>query len=259
MTSHSLLVLIGMLGSLVLAGCTELDSDNSSSAATGPEQSRHSVTVVSRPDSGRIGSIIALSHSRFVPSQGYRILFPHAYGAVYVRCYTAGILTPFVPFGTVTGPISVALERERGMTATFTVTEPSDETRLLVKHYDITPPVTEEDSSIIDWLGHHCAWSAEVRLDTVHIRRRHGTGDEIYEDHFTFIDDNEGQLPRLLKAWRVAFPDYPETWSDTIRAGVMKIQDWDTSGVMSGRFFGKPWYPYYLVNGDIAFWIDKRR
>jgi hypothetical protein len=205
----------------------------------------------------RLGASLSLDRLASFHLTGSAFSYPGAYGPIDVACESTGVLRAVVPFGVTSGPITVLIGREVAVSSTFTATEFSDTLRLVVKRYDLAPGITASDSSIIDWQGHHCAWSAIQLGDTVHISRRYGTGEVIFEHHFKFLSTGQSQLPRLLNAWRVMIPDYPDPWVDTIRAGILKVQDWNTTGVMSGRFFGKPWFPG--DDGIVTFWVDRSR
>jgi hypothetical protein len=254
-----LTVCVAVAGFLVGPGCFDLDSDVVRPVDEMTEPERQTLSLSVKPDSGRIGTTIIFKCARFHPSWRYCIFFPGAYDGVYVDCETAGTLEPFVPFGAISGPITVSIGREVALSSTFRVTELCDTTSIIVKPYDVTPALMPQDSSILDWQGRHCAWVAELHDDTVHVWRRYSTGDETYEHHFVLLEGGLAQMPTIISVWGTAIPDYPGARVDTIRTGILKIQDWDTSAVISGRFFGKPWSPYYFANGTVAFWVDRRR
>jgi hypothetical protein len=259
MKTRLVTVYVAVAGFFIGPGCFELDSDVVPTVDERAEPERHVISLSARPDSGRIGTTVILTCARFHPSWRYSVFFPGANDAVYVDCESAGSLSSLVPFGAVSGPISVPIGRQVAVSSGFRVAELSDTLSIIVKPYDITPALTPEDSSILDWQGRHRAWVAELRGDTVHIWRGYSTGDEAYEHHIKLLDGGLGRLPSIISIWGVAIPDYPGTRVDTIRTGILKIQDWNTSEVMSGRFFGKPWSPHYLSNGTVAFWVDRRR
>ena len=220
------------------------------------EPGRHTLAVGAKPDSGRIGSTVVIRNFRFVAGVTYSVTFPGADGALSVDCDSAAVIRFFVPFGAVSGPVTVGLGREKGVTGPFVVTEMSDQLGLTVSRYDITPPVTAKDSSVVNYRGDRRAWSAVMRGDTVHLSLIVYQGEVSYEYHFLLRNGPAGQLPHLMLAWTVMRPDYPGVTIDTLRAGLMKIQDWDTSGVMSGRFFGRP-SARFLLNGTVAFWVTR--
>ena len=53
--------------------------------------------------------------------------------AVYMDCETAGTLRPIVPFGAISGPITVSVGREVALSSTFRVTELCDTSSIVVK------------------------------------------------------------------------------------------------------------------------------
>jgi hypothetical protein len=164
-----------------------------------------------------------------------------------------------VPFGARTGPIALYSDQLVGNTNNFTVTEYVDTTALTVERYDISPLLTPKDSSVIDIMKVRRTWKAECRGDTVHISRSYSVGEEYYEYHFVLIDQGSAQLPRFVSAWTYTKPDYPGSWIYTFHEGLLKVQEFNTSGIVSGRFFSKPIPATKLTNGSIAFWVDLRR
>lgn len=259
MKTRLLTVCVVVAGFFTGPGCFDLDSEVVPTVDDRAEPERHLLSVSFTPDSGRIGATINLKCARFHPPRRYSVFFPGAHDAVYVDCETAGTLSPAVPFGATSGPVAVPIERQTAISSTFRVTEQCDTLSVTVKPYDITPSLTPKDSSIVDWQGRHCAWIADIRDDTVHIWRRYSTGDEIYEHHVRLLHGSLGRIPTIIAVWGVAIPDYPGTRVDTIRAGILKIQDWDTSAVMSGRFLGSrgahiicPMEPWHSGLTDVA-------
>ena len=240
-----------LAGALLPAACSDLGSD-----VVPTQPTVQSFTLIPKPDFGRIGSTVSIQDSRFTTSWQYWVTFRGADEALIVNCDTSATLKFFVPFGAVSGSISVQMGDRIEVSSPFTVTESSDTLQLTVAHYDITPPITASDASVLDRMGNRQFWSADVRRDTIHISRRYATGEIIYEQHFLLLDAGANQLPRLIIAWTVMHPDYPATEIDTIRTGIMKVQHWDTSAVMSGRFFGRPSI-HYILNGTVPFWVDR--
>ncbi len=236
-----------------------LSCSDDGSAVVPPAEISKPLSLTFKPDDGKVGSRITIMSSHFVMSYSYLVYFRGADEALVARCDTGTTINAFVPFGAVSGPISVSLGSDPfGVTPAFTVTEATDTLTLAVRNYDITPPITAEDSSVVDYMGFRRTWSADVRGDTVHLWQNFATGYIFFEYHFVLVNRGTNQLPFLTNAWIVSKPDYPGTRIDTIRAGLLKVQDWDTSGVMSGRFFGRPSI-WGLSNGSIMFWIDRRR
>ena len=258
MNTRIVTVCFAVAGLTIAPGCFEHDAGEVTTVERGTDPERGNLSVSVQPDSGNIGATINFSCARFHPSWRYSFFFPGVHEALYVDCESAGTLSVVVPFGARSGPVSVPIDRQTAVSSTFRVTEQSDTLSVIVKPYDITPVLTPKDSSIIDWQGRHCAWNAEVHEDTVHVWRRYSTGDEMYEHHVKLLHGRGGHLPSVIAVWGVAISDYPGTRVDTIRAGILKIQNWDTNAVMSGRFFGRPWHPYYLSNGTMSFWVDRR-
>lgn len=216
------------------------------------------IALVVQPDSGRVGAPIIIRDSLFKVSRTYVIQFPGADDVLVVNCNSASTLQTFVAFGAVSGQIAVDIDGHLGFTQPFNVTGEVDTLALSVTGLDISSPLTPGDSSVIDRMHFRRTWYADIAGDTVHISRGYSTGDEYFEIHFVLLNIAPGVLPRLLKVWTYTKPDYPGSWADTVRTGVLKVQDWNMNGVMSGRFFGKPSI-VNMSNGTAAFWVDRSR
>jgi len=240
---------------VMIAGCSDRGAEiPSGESPYEPFIQYTPVTVV--PDSGRIGATVAVTDSDFRPSYRYAVVFRGTNEPLLITCDSSSTIHAFVPFSALTGPISVCLPGGTWITQTFVVTESSDTTTLAVAPYDILPPVTSADASVTDRMGFPRSWQASVSGDTVHLSRGYSTGDEYYEYHFVLIARGAQQLPRMAGAWIFVQPDYPGSWRDTIRTGVMKLQDWNPAGVISGRFFGRPSLNR-MLNGSTAFWLQR--
>ncbi len=245
---------VALTCALVLMSCSD-----DGSAVVPPEEISKLFSPTVKPNDGKIGSRITILDAHFVATYSYLVYFRGADWALMANCDTGTTINALVPFGAVSGPISVSLGSDPfGVTPAFTVTEVTDTLTLSVRNYDITPPITAEDSSVVDYMGFRRTWTADISGDTVHLRRDFATGGMVFQCHFSLVNRGTNQLPFLTNAWIVSKPDYPGTRIDTIRTGLLKVQDWDTSGVMSGRFFGRP-STWGLSNGTIVFWIDRSR
>jgi hypothetical protein len=236
---------------LLFGGCSDGGSDI---VPAGPDVKR--IALVATPASGKIGSEISIRHSSFVASGSYNVTFPGADDFIVGRSDSSG-LKFIVPFGATAGPITVKVGDTTGVTQPFVVTEPSDTSRFTVLPYDVTPLVTPGSAAVVDFQGSPRTWSADVRGDTIHLSLAYSAGESWKEAHLLLIHAGSNQLPVLARAWTVMRPDYPGIVVDTIQAGILKVQDWDTSAVMSGKFFGRPSMRHFL-NGTLTFWIDRR-
>ena len=214
------------------------------------------ISLIVRPDSGRIGSPLSIRHPSFVPRSNYLIGFPGADDVLVAFCDSLYTIHTFVPFGARSGRVSVSMSSLQGLTQRFVVSEAFDTLATSVVGYDISPPVTPADSGIIDFAGRFRAWRADVSGDSVHLSVRYSPGYDIREIHFILHDSGDGRLPGFLSCWTYIKFDYPGSRTITISTGVLKIQDWSINGVMSGRFFTRPSDPV-LPNGTVAFWADR--
>jgi len=210
------------------------------------------------PDSGRIGTVVRISDGSFLEPVLYNeIVFPGSDDGLLADSGTQSTIYSFVPFGAVSGQLKVIAGAVERLTPPFTVIEAVNTTMLTVHDYDISPAIIETDSMVVDLMGIQRVWLAEKRSDTVHISRSHSTGYEIWTYNLVLRDKGPGQLPEFLQAFVHIKPDYPGEWTDTVRAGILKIQDWDPNAVVSGRFFTHPSLRT-MRNGSIRFWANVR-
>ena len=253
MESSHIIVLV-LSGTMLFGAC----SDHGSEIVPTNQNGQPFVLTV-EPNSGRIGSIVAIGGERFkVPTTQYMVGFAGADDRLVADSCSDSTIFTFVPFGARSGPLSVFSDQLLGRTDKFSVTEVVDTTALTAVRYDISPMLTANDSSVIDRMGFRRTWRANRQGDTIQIIRGFSTGDEYYEYHIVLISQRAIQLPRPVALWTYIKPDYPGAWTDTVRVGILKIQEFDTSGVISGRFFGKPSISK-ILSGTFAFWVDLKR
>jgi len=93
-------------------------------------------------------------------------------------------------------------------------------------------------------------WSAVKKADTVVISRYYESGEHDFEYTIKFQHLNNNDLPLLLEATHKRYGD-SGTFSGFMDVGVIKIQDWDINGIISGRVLGKAWGWY-----NYSFWYD---
>lgn len=215
------------------------------------------VSLRIEPESGPIGTLVTIRPGPFVtPVNANTVFFEGASDYLLSDSGSQGVLFTFVPFDAASGPVVVRMGSTKGLTQPFQVTEAVDTQRTAVSWYDLPGPVRENDSSVVDMMGFRRTWTGELHGDTVHVHRGYSTGDEYYEYHFVMRHRGSGQLPELLQAWIHVRTDYAAVWDDTIRAGLLKVQDWDPGSVLSARFFGRPSL-LRMRNGTVAFWVRR--
>jgi hypothetical protein len=245
------------LGAVLLVGCKDHGSDVD---PVKQEPVPVVLNVEMDPASGWIGSPLTLRCPGFVlPGRNYMVYFPGADDYLYTGTTSDSVISTFVPFGARSGKIIIApIGDGQGRTGDFHIDTSIDTTTLSVAPYDISPPITAKDSSVIDYMGFRRSWRADRQGDTLHIQRRHSTDGKIRDYHFVLIDQGTPLLPRLAAVWTHVDTDYSVAWDDTNHVGVLKLQDYNTHGVISGRFFTKP-SAREMLNGTIAFWVDLGR
>jgi hypothetical protein len=246
-------VILALLAVIWAIGCSDIGSE-----LLPVEEDTPPAVLTVQPISGRIGTAISLQGVKFLAGGRYAVAFEGTGAIVLTDSSTATTICTFVPFGAISGRITVFLPGGTiGQTGLFTVAEAVDQHNLSVVAYDIAPPLTPADSSECfcpggpEWI-----WHADLNGDTVHISLHFSYGDEmLYEYHLQLIDQGPDHLPRLLNVWTYTIPDHPGARADTLTAGVLKIQNWRTDGIMSGRFFGTPMVNIPF-NGTMKFWVN---
>jgi len=211
------------------------------------------------PNSGRIGSIVAIHGTHFKPSpSSYSIRFLGANDTLIPDSSSESTIYTFVPFGARSGPLEVYSKDFAGITSEFSVVLSPDPNALTLQTYDISPPVTAKDSVIVDRMGITRRWRVDLQGDTVHLSRSYSSGEEVYEYHVVLLDQGPNQFPRIVALWIRIQPDYPGYWTDPIPVGVLKLQQYDRHGVIAGRFFGRPSISR-MHNGSFTIWAENRQ
>jgi len=234
--------------------CSDLGSQST------PDQRKEpALTINASPSSGRIGTTVTLTGTHFILPSRYNAVRFTGGDELAADSGSASVLYTYVPFGASTGPIHVALgDGRRATSDPFSVTEACDSTHLSVVPYDISPPVTARDSFVVDRMGVTQAWHVTLQHDTVHLRRRYFSGDDITDIDLFVLDHGTGKLPTpvLLTVTRIMDVASEPPRIDTVRVGLLKIQDWNLAGILSGRCFTKDWR--WVGNSTFSFWVDMR-
>lgn len=211
------------------------------------------------PDSGRIGSIVAIRGGQFKAlGIQYAIDFPGADSRLVADSCAESTVFTFVPFGARSAPLAVFSDQLLGLTGEFHVTESPDMLALTVQRYDISPPINAKDSLVVDRMGILRTWRADRQGDTIHISRGFSTGEDYFEYHIVLVDQRATQLPRLVALWVFTKPDYPGSRTDSIHVGILKLQEYNLGGTIAGKFFGRP-SASRILNGTFTFWANLRR
>jgi len=113
------------------------------------------------------------------------------------------------------------------------------------------PRITKDDATITDLIGER-TWKAETDNQTVILTRLTLCGDECNEKYRLELSQRRGELPRFESAsFRRKASDGGSLLRVTerrrLKEGQVAIQNWNTSGVVSGK-----------VTGDLefTFWYD---
>lgn len=105
-----------------------------------------------------------------------------------------------------------------------------------------TDTVTE---ALADRYSRGIEWTMEASGDTINLRYSYELPNEVYHTVTTFVDRGPGVLPRFVRHTIQAYPPF----QDTLRLGLIKIDQWDPRGIVSGGIFRSegpsPYYRYF--------------
>ena len=95
--------------------------------------------------------------------------------------------------------------------------------------------VTEYDSYYYpEYYGDQYRWICETNNDTIILTHRTPGSDEGYvELKIKFVDKGINNLPEYLELTEFVY-DFGTQTGDTLKSGMIKIQNWDTAGIISG-------------------------
>jgi len=224
-----------------LLGCTEYPG-TSYPPLTVETPSQFSIT----PTYCLIGDVITISDTGFGTS--YRNLRVGFFGDVEVRPDSGNATTAYatVPFGAFSGYVTVTGQAYSD-SLPITIYETYHPFSLDARWYNLPDPITAGNVTIVpfwDDTVHWNDWKVTIQGDTVVFDVLYFT-DPHAMWHYTlqFQDNGPGSLPGFIGATL--------TWNP-IQAGLLKIQDWNTSGIVSGRIYS---YPETGFDG-LGFWFD---
>ncbi len=239
-----------VLVALSVCGCNDLGS-----APPTDNEKEPAVELRISPAAGRIGSVLAIYDIRFTTGADCWMGFPGTGETVRSDSIRDSTAYTFVPFGATSGPIRVDGWSWTGQTGRFTVTESVDTLALSTVNYDLSVPVTANDAWVNYYPGRKSSWQAERKADTIHLWLARQYPEQYEATHLVLIDRGSGRLPETASVWVDVRTDYHYEWRETIPAGLVKIQQFDDTGVVCGRFFGKPSIRT-LLNGTFTFYVD---
>jgi len=118
--------------------------------------------------------------------------------------------------------------------------------------------IREQDASVTTHYGAPVPWSASVHGDTVELFRTYYPSDEASVNQILkFRHMNNNVLPEFISGYYTVNSTWPPPVRiDTLSRGIIRIQGWNDSGIVSGRFFGE--YDINFWDYEITFWYDFR-
>jgi hypothetical protein len=104
-------------------------------------------------------------------------------------------------------------------------------------------------------------WTGETNQDTVILTHIMPFGDDgTATRELKLISNSHGELPEFISFERRVFEVHHGGFTDSLRNGLIKIQDWNLNGIVSGYIFPELiedfWSDYDIWPKKIVFWFD---
>jgi len=155
-----------------------------------------------------------------------------------------------VPFGAFSGYVTVKAPNYRD-SVQITILESYNPDTFAVRWYDLEDSITSDAAKIPGYYYSPTAyWSVSRSVDTITFEVQYAKyPDETRRFRILFLDHGADTLPSLLFA-RCTTPLVYTTGN-----GLLKIQDWNTSAIVSAKFFCSRSSPF----NQLALWHDFRQ
>jgi len=231
---------------LTLLGCSEYSGPDYPRVLVAKDSSQFSIT----PTYNVVGDVIMISDTGFGPSYpNMRIRF---FGGVEIQPDGSESTHLFVtvPFGALSGYVTVTGDAYAD-SLPISILEFYDADTLQIRWYNLERPLTPSDGTITS------RWDDTVYWNDWTVTR---SGDTVTFDvnYWSYFDTYAGYTIRLKDAGPDSLPiliraEYrPRIGLIVLQKGLLKIQDWDTSKVISGKFFSYQGSAY----NKRGFWYD---
>ena len=109
-----------------------------------------------------------------------------------------------------------------------------------------------------------CDWNFEQNEDTVNVWQQYPIHDEAYAIlSLQFLENSKNGLPKFLSFIKTHHDSYggSESWvvRDTLKQGIIKIEDWNENGVYSGKVYAplEPFEERYFLPPKTVFHCNK--
>ncbi len=164
------------------------------------------------------------------------------------------VIFTHIYYGVVSGPLKVRAGKDSVVFENFKVLEDCPDS-VVVKWYNLNPKITEHNARYSDWEGLR-NWQAEIKKDTIHFFLDGFCGDECHYWLDFKLKIVEGEdLPRFILFRYFTHDAYSGDHEFLLKRGLIKIQDYNPKGVISGHIF----YDNNSYQNGLKFWYDFSR
>ena len=204
------------------------------------------------PPTVRVGFAIAITGAKFNNSQyDYHVIFPDS-TTLYPNSISEDTMFVIVPYVTQSGTLKVT---SYNFEAEGLITILNDcKQGVCVEDWDLNYTITEKNSWTPSPFGYDLKWSVQSCGDTIFIKKEgRGPNYDMHRDIY-FLNDSSNTLPNFIEGEIYIYGSGSAFYQ--IDRAVIKIQDWNIHGILSGVLFFTP--VYYSPFIDV-FWVDMRR
>lgn len=203
------------------------------------------------PNQVHIGDTISIKGFDFSSSY-YSIFFPDSLSVPYDQIGKSNELCLRVPFSFTSGKIRVVSDR-------YDFKEETNEITILdsycpgvcVREWDINYALEEEDSYFLIESG-YVKWTMKSSGDTTILEQEGwGINTDVHRSLY-FLESEKSGFPSFLKGYSKTYSG--SSYIADLDNVLIKIQEWDKSGIRSGVFFCLD--KYYFTPISFAFWIN---
>jgi hypothetical protein len=211
------------------------------------------------PDSGRVGDVLQISGMNFQSKYSILLLFNHKY---YYKpdSIMDNKLFIDIPFEGIYDSLLIwkyFSPETIGVISDFNFISECDTDEICLLPYNLNVPLTAHQA--MQTGGGLKEWSADKSNDTVTVVRSFPTFVELaITQRCVFKSLGNNLLPELIDCYFIEHQDFGRNDTLTLYAVIIKIQDWHTTGIVSGRVIGRARTKSKQISGqaDFAFWYD---
>jgi len=167
----------------------------------------------------------------------YQIRFPGTSARQYARKFDAAMAVFNIPFGAKSGNLEFFVDDEPITIKNFIVTEDSPENQVLVKWYNLSDSITRQSSVTYSFDG-PISWQGELENDTLVISKEGLCGDECnFQYNLKLQLSGPGELPAFISFRHDKSDYFQEQENYIINSGLIKLQQFNSSGICSGKIY----------------------